>query len=69
MSQAPEKYPGDKEDWDWDQPDHIVNIEKTFKDIKLWKDIIEQAKSNPALQDALDRAILIYHMSKKDGKK
>ena len=33
----------------------------------LWKDMREQAKSNPALQKALDRAILIYELGKKHG--
>lgn len=67
MSQAPEKYPGDREDWDWDLPEHIVHVEKSLKDIQLWKNILEQAKTNPALQETLNRAILIYHMSKRDG--
>lgn len=35
---------------------------------KLWGEIHRAAKTNPALQEALDRAILIYHLSKKDGK-
>lgn len=68
MNLPPEKYPGDREDWDWDLPQHIVDIEKSFKDTKMWRDIIETAKTNPALQDALNRAIILYHMSKRDGK-
>jgi hypothetical protein len=40
--------------------DHIM-------DSKLWGDIRREAKTNPTLQDALERAILIYHLSKKDG--
>jgi hypothetical protein len=36
---------------------------------KLWGDIRRAAKSNEALQLALDHAILIYHMSKDHGKK
>lgn len=36
-------------------------------DSKLWGDIRREAKTNPTLQDALERAILIYHLSKKDG--
>jgi hypothetical protein len=34
---------------------------------KLWGKIHRAAKTNPALQEALDRAIIIYHLSKKDG--
>lgn len=36
---------------------------------KLWGDIRREAKTNEALQSALDRAILIYHLSKDHGKK
>ena len=31
---------------------------------KLWGEIRRQAKTNPTLQDALDRAIMIYHLTK-----
>jgi len=34
---------------------------------KLWGDVRREARTNPVLRDALDRAILIYHLSKKDG--
>jgi hypothetical protein len=37
--------------------DHIM-------DSKLWGDIRREAKTNPALQTALDRAIMIYRLSK-----
>ena len=38
--------------------DHIM-------DSKLWGEIRRAAETNPALQDALDRAIVIYQLSKK----
>ena len=31
---------------------------------KLWGNIRRAARTNPALQDALDRAIMIYNLSK-----
>jgi len=31
---------------------------------KMWGDIRRAAQTNPALQDALDRAIIIYQLSK-----
>ena len=31
---------------------------------KLWGEIFRAAKTNPSLQDALDRAIIIYQLSK-----
>ncbi len=40
-----------------------------IKEDKLWSEIRRAAKSNEALQIALDRAILIYHMSKNHGQK
>jgi hypothetical protein len=40
-----------------------------IKEDKLWGEVRRAAKSNEALQLALDRAILIYHMSKDNGKK
>jgi hypothetical protein len=51
--------------WDYDprtsdgRPlyDHIM-------DSKLWGDIHRAAKTNPSLQDALERVKLIYHLSK-----
>jgi hypothetical protein len=40
-----------------------------LRDAKLWSEIRRNAKTNPLLKEALDRAIMIYHLSKKDGKK
>lgn len=41
-------------------------IDKIRED-KLWGDIRRAAKTNPALQDALERAIVIYELSKDNG--
>ena len=35
-----------------------------LKEDKLWGEIRREAKSNPALQTVLDRAIMIYRLSK-----
>jgi len=40
--------------------DHIM-------DSKLWGEIHRAAKTNPALQDALDRVKVIYELSKQDA--
>jgi hypothetical protein len=37
--------------------DHIMES-------KLWGNIRRAAETNPTLQDALDRAIMIYHLTK-----
>ena len=56
--------------WDYDartsdgRPlrDHIM-------DSKLWGDIHRAAKTNSALQEALERVKIVYHLSKDNGKK
>ena len=43
--------------------------EKLHKDLmhsKLWGEIHRAAKSNPALQEAIDRVIVIYELSRQD---
>lgn len=30
-----------------------------------WKEILKEARSNPVLQDAVDRVKIMYHLSKK----
>ena len=40
------------------------NLHDRIMEDKLWGDIRRAAKDNPALQEALERAILIYHLSK-----
>jgi hypothetical protein len=40
-----------------------------IKEDKLWGEIRRAAKTNEALQSVLDRAILVYHLSKDHGKK
>lgn len=56
--------------WDYDPrtPDGRP-VSDHIKDSKLWGDIHRAAKTNPALQSALDRAKIIYHLGKdNDGK-
>ena len=36
---------------------------------KLWGDIRREARTNSALHEALERAIIIYHLSKDNGTK
>ena len=40
-----------------------------MKEDKLWEEIRRAAKSNKVLQDALERVILIYQLSKDHGTK
>ena len=40
-----------------------------IKEDRLWGEIRIEARTNKVLQAALDRAILVYHLSKENGKK
>ena len=40
-----------------------------LREDKLWGEIRRAARTNTALQKALDRAILIYHLNKDHGQK
>lgn len=33
-----------------------------------WRPILKEAEQNPALQEAIERVKILYHLSKKDGK-
>jgi len=51
-----------------DKPDPRTNdgrpLREHIMEDKLWGEIRREAKTNPALQKALDRAIMIYRLSK-----
>lgn len=53
-------------------PDTRIEIGRTFgsniQDDLLWNDIRKTAQTNTALQEALDRAIIIYKLSKTDDR-
>ena len=40
-----------------------------MKEDQLWGNIRREARTNVALQEAMERVILIYHLSKDHGKK
>lgn len=59
--------------WDYDtheeRRDHDIRVSMkkrhdSLMEDKLWGDIRRTARTNPALQDALERAIMIYHLTK-----
>ena len=43
------------------------NLHDRIMEDKLWGDIRREAKTNPALQAAIERVKIIYHLSKEDG--
>jgi len=55
--------------WDYDSRTSDGRpLYEHIQDSKLWGEIHRAAKTNPALQSALDRVKIIYHLGKdKDG--
>jgi hypothetical protein len=55
------------------KPDPRTNdgrpLHEHIKEDQLWNNIRRAAKTNSALQEALERAIIIYHLSKDNGTK
>jgi hypothetical protein len=44
------------------------DFEMILKDeIRLWEEIVRAGRTNQALQEALDRAKILYHLSKDHG--
>jgi hypothetical protein len=39
-------------------------LREQIKEAKLWGDIHRAARTNPTLQDALDHAIMVYHLTR-----
>ncbi len=53
--------------WDADA-DPNGSHQKLLKESHYWREILKAAKSNPVLQEAVDRVKILYELSKKDGK-
>ncbi len=46
------------------------DYERYLKDeLQLWEEIVQAGRTNTALQEALERAKIVYHLSKDNGKK
>ena len=61
--------PSSRQEVSWDyKPDPRTNdgrpLHEQIMEDKLWGEIRRAAKDNPALQAALERAIIIHHLSK-----
>ena len=53
--------------WDYDpRTEDGKPLISHIQEKKLWGEILRAAKSNPALQEALDRVIIIYKLSQSD---
>jgi hypothetical protein len=54
--------------WEYD-PATGSRVEDIARAGQEWREILASARTNPALQEAIDRVKLLYHLSKKeDGK-
>lgn len=60
------RYAGETDRWLVGRSAKAKSLIEELREQKLWGEIHRAAKSNPVLQDALERAILIYELSKKD---
>jgi len=65
--------PGTRKEIGWaydpNNSEHLARQERlnTLRDDQLWHKIRLAARDNVTLQDALDRTIELYHLSKDDG--
>lgn len=60
---------GDSEkNFEWEDPEEVFRRKK-IHERKEWDDILNAAESNSALQEAINRVKIVYHLSKKHGKK
>ena len=57
--------------WDYDpwKPKDGRDMYLESKERILWKEIREAAKTNSALQTAIDNVKILYHLGKDNGKK
>jgi hypothetical protein len=61
------RYAGEQERWLVGQSVNAKNRVDSIKEERLWGEIRRAAKTDPALQDALDRVIIIYELSRENG--
>jgi hypothetical protein len=55
-------------DYDPKEFETYKRIAKDYLEDTLWQDIREEAKTNPVLQEALERVKILYHLSKDNAK-
>lgn len=55
-------HPGDRFAIGWDYD--VKKEEERTKRIHIWDQIHQAARTNPALQDAIDRVIIVYELQK-----
>jgi hypothetical protein len=62
------RMPGSNERIKITESDRVRDLKQDMTENQLWHDIRQTAKTNTSLQEAMDRVILLYHLSKDNGK-
>ena len=59
--------------YDWELDNNPARVRgaslDSIRENQYWHTILIEAKSNPLLQDAIDRVKILYELSKEDGQK
>lgn len=58
------RLPGSNDRIKISESNRIRRLKQDMTENQLWLDIRQTAKTNAALQEAMDRVILLYHLSK-----
>lgn len=61
--------PGSSERRLYSQSEKIKSKRDKIKEVQLWHNIRQEAKTNLTLQKALEQCIIIYNLSKDNGSK
>ena len=61
------RYSGETERWLVGQSINAKNRIDDLREDRLWKEIRRASKTDSTLQEVLERAIIIYELSKKNG--
>jgi hypothetical protein len=60
------KFGKQEKNFEWEDPEE-ARVKERLKESKEWLNILLAAEDNPALQEAIERVKIIYHLSKKNG--
>jgi hypothetical protein len=62
------RMPGSSERVKISESNRVQELKQDMVETQLWHEIRKAAKTNTALQEAMNRVILLYHLSKENGK-
>ncbi len=62
------RMPGSNERIKISESNRVQELKQDMAENQLWQEIRKVAKTNTALQEAMNRVILLYHLSKENGK-